>query len=113
MFGRKKLQDKIDELQVEIKMVKNTQQEQRNYAIENQKLHQQNSDLVAKINKLKLQVRKQTEADLYFVSAEICSDLLNGKSEKEVKTLLEHQQSLRRSLPQQQAAPAGFFGRLI
>ena len=113
MFWRKKLQIEIRNQRDEIGTLKAEQQEGKAAINETQNLHRHNAELTTEINKLKEQVREQTEADLFFVSAKICFELSSGKSKKEIKTLIERQQLLQGRLAaiQQQQSPMTYYGQ--
>lgn len=100
---KKELQAKIKEQADEIKIFNAQQADLREKTSQNQKLHQCNADLTDKVNKLNIQVRKQTEADLFFTSAQICLKMLKGESKKAIEPLRLRQEALLRQVAQQQA----------
>ena len=104
MFGRKELKAEIENLRAEIRFYKTDEQKWREAVNDTQALHRHNGELATETNKLKSQVREQTEADLLFTSLKICFELLKGKPKKEVKTLLQQQAQMQAMLARQQAA---------
>lgn len=113
MSKRKDLQAEIEVQKAEIKTLKDERLKSYKIANENQELRAANTELTDKINKLSTQIREQTEADLFFVSAKICFELFKGKPKKEIKSQLERQGELQRFLLQEQARAAmlcGLFG---
>jgi DNA primase large subunit len=63
-----------------------------------------------KITELKGQIREQTEADLFFVSAKIQNKLLDGEPKKNVYDLGLQQLALQQQMQQQSYNPGQSFG---
>lgn len=118
MFNKKKIQElerKIRDLEYEL--------ERRKELIDkNSELTIKNAELTTTLNQAKAQIRKQTEADIYFASAKIMKELENGTKKKELqeqidcrdRLLLEaqRQQVEMRTHPLEMALRGGALGTL-
>ena len=69
---------------------------------ENYKLKEEDTKLKTENAELKGKIRTQTEADLYFISAKIQKELLEGKKVDELQKDRDYQLALQASLAQQQ-----------
>jgi len=69
--------------------------------------------LRATIRDLESKIRKQNKADLFFVSAKIQKQLLEGKKEEELRTLINQQAFYQQELQrQQQNIYPGYLGAI-
>ena len=114
MFNKKirELKREVRELNEVLDIRKNLSDENAN---ENVKLEREKIELKEKIlakesafkecekevSKLKLKVREQTEADLFFVSSIICAKLLKGKKKEDVRVDEDRKRELLTQLQEQ------------
>ena len=110
MFWRKALKEEIDHLQEEVNELGVTKSNLQQNAIDNQELRRINAESTSEISKLKKQIRGQLEADLFFASAKICSDLASGKTKEEMASQIDYQRRLREQLRGMAQAPSVGLG---
>lgn len=108
MFN-KKLKAEIKELKYEIERLTEKNEKLKPLEVKNAKLDRENSKLSRSNNDIKDKLRKQTEADLFFTSAKICMDLLNGKKEIDMIGRLNYQRALQ-DQSQQAQTPSLYTG---
>ena len=97
------LQDKYDALQRWVEDCKKIENKSK-------ELNDEINLLNRKITELKGQIREQTEADLFFVSAKIQNKLLDGEPKKNVYDLGLQQLALKQQLQQQAYNHVQSFG---
>ena len=99
----KELQEEFDELKLRLDRCRETE-------AQNNILQGRIKVLEDNISELKKQIREQTEADLFFISAKIQKKLLDGEPKKNVENLNLQQLVYQQQLTQQQLAyPYTFF----
>jgi len=93
----KELQEKYVNLSRRIEWAKEKERE-------NNQLCSELNKVIEGINNLKKQIREQTEADLFFISAKIQKKLLDGESKEKLQPDIQLQHTYQQQLAQQQAA---------
>lgn len=102
MFGIK-LRKLIKDLTKEVDDLRRELAQRQSLVEKNTELYSRNTQLTSKNRKLTKKVREQTEADLFFASAKIQKDLLDGKTKKEVEADYSRIWDYQRQLQQLQA----------
>ena len=116
MFNRK-LKEKIREQEEKIKKLEWENNHLKELGKDNAELKSKLNSLRSKLTNTKKKIREQTEADLFFVTAKIQKELLEGKTKEEIAPLYAQLQGLQQShLEQQQQGQslrAGLFGNFL
>ena len=85
------LQKKCAELQCRLELHRDTEAKSRI-------VQEENTKLITEFNEVKKQVREQTEADLFFISAKIQKKLLDGEPKESVQNLYAQQGNFQEQL---------------
>lgn len=116
-MSNRKLKEKIREQEEKIKRLECGNRRLEELGRTNAKLKSDLASLRSELTIAKKKIREQTEADLFFVSAKIQKELLEGKTKEEVRPLYEQQGRLYQEWlaqgQQQMGSPllSGLLGR--
>lgn len=101
MFN-KKLKIKLKEQEDKIQSLNNKIENLNKIENINGEIKEINYQLVDRVNKVEKQIREQTEADLFFISAKIQDELLHGAKKEDLHTQADKQNALQGQLRQMQ-----------
>ena len=110
MFDRK-LKEIIKKQEGEIRNLECDISNLKKFGQENAQLKLDLSSLRSELITIKEKIREQTEADLFFISAKIQKELLEGKTKEEISPLHARQKALQQMAAQQgQSQYSGLSG---
>lgn len=102
MFGLVR-EKRLKELQIKYDVLQNRIDECEKIQTRNKELETELYSLRTELTTIKAQIREQTEGDLFFISAKIQKELLDGKTKKDIEPLYSQQIAYQNLLAQQQS----------
>src|SRR3990167_5860086 len=101
MFGIKSLKDEVKNLNKKLESYEHDTRDKNELQRIVSELSRDNADFKSEISKLKIEIRVQTEADIYFSCAKISKKLLDGEPKEKVFEEVDYRNSLMAQLAQQ------------
>src|SRR3990167_3271756 len=98
MFGIKTLKKELQQVNSKLIEYKHDTRDKNVLEQNIQELREDNSKIKNKIDELKIKVREQTEADIYFSCAKISKKLLDGEPKESIQEEVDYRNLLMSKL---------------